>query len=296
MSTLRIAGGYRDTLELSRSLVATLRPQNTPLDRADALRRHAVHLNEIAGEFEDTHWQGRRSRALTSDQHLHQVMHADFPILAALFHLGRWEELLPVLEEHVAAFRLEPAMDCQLVRDGPAIGAAALHLLGRVGEAREVAALLGGRPARRPRGLQCLAGTVRDAQRRPGHRPGHLRRQGAGGSELRPTARVRVREALAALGDWDAATAFLPAAREAIPGNAMLVPMVDRVEGQARVARGDVEAGLRLVEGAATGFAQLEASFEERRTREVFEVSVRGAPSAAPARAQRRRGPDRSEA
>jgi hypothetical protein len=55
----------------------------------------------------------------------------------------RWDQLLVLLEEHVAAFREDPAIACHFVRDGPVIGAATLMLMGRPAAAGEVAAPVG---------------------------------------------------------------------------------------------------------------------------------------------------------
>jgi hypothetical protein len=73
-------------------------------------------------------------------------------------------------------------------------------------------------------------------------------------------------EALAALGDWEAVRAFIPLARRTIPGNALLAPMSDRVEGMANLADGDAIASMRLLRRAAAGFARLKVPYEEART------------------------------
>jgi len=59
--------------------------------------------------------------------------------MAALYHLGRWSELLPTVDEHVAAFNQDPAVICQFVRDGPVIGATVLAHRGELEQARLLA-------------------------------------------------------------------------------------------------------------------------------------------------------------
>ena len=93
------------------------------------LRTAAVHLIEMSARYEDGLELGRRAYALTRDDAgPHQLMHVTYPLLAALYYLGRWTELDDLLEQHVAAFRTEPAVHCHFVLDGPIIGAViALH-------------------------------------------------------------------------------------------------------------------------------------------------------------------------
>ncbi len=238
-----VAGRYSDMVELSRSQVAALRPQDSRLDRADAIRKLAVHVINVNADFEQGLALGLQSRELTrSGSGPHQIMHASWPILVALFHLGRLPELLPILDEHVAAFRTDPAIECQFVRDGPAIGAAALTVLGRDGDAREIAGLLGDPLADRPSasawqsryatlsGDPATARTISEDKAREGRTYG-------------PQHTFALLEALAALEDWEAAVAFLPEARAAVAGNALLAPMADRVEGQAAIAAGDRDRG-----------------------------------------------------
>src|SRR5205823_12373758 len=53
-------------------------------------------------------------------------------VMAALYRLGRWQEVLPVLDEHLAAFAEETVdMNCPFTRGGPVIGALVLDRLGR---------------------------------------------------------------------------------------------------------------------------------------------------------------------
>ena len=159
----------------------------------------------VNADFEQGLALGLQSRELTrSGSGPHQIMHASWPILVALFHLGRLPELLPILDEHVAAFRTDPAIECQFVRDGPAIGAAALTVLGRDGDAREIAGLLGDPLADRPSASAALAGPLRHAQRRPGDRTHDLGGQGPRRTRTYgPQHTFALLEALAALEDWE---------------------------------------------------------------------------------------------
>jgi hypothetical protein len=161
-------------------------------------------------------------------------------------------------------------MECEFARNGPAIGAAVLTLLGRDTEARELSALLGDPLADRGRAsawqarLATLSGDPATARAISADKALEGRSYG-------PQHVFALLEALAALEDWDAALDLLPHARAAVPGNAMLAPLIDRVEGQALMARGDHEGGQRLVRQAAAGFQRLGAVFEGRRTLEAID-------------------------
>jgi len=267
---LGLAGRYADMLQLARAEVAALRPQDSRLDQADAIRKLAVHLINVNADFEQGLDLGRRSQDLTGDGSPHQVMHACWPVLVALFQLGRWDELLPVLDEHVSAFRAEPAGECQFVRDGPAIGAATLTLLGRVGEAREIAALLGD-PLRDRESASAWQSRYATLSGDPVTARTISVDKALEGRTYGPQHAFALLEALAALEDWDAVLAVVPRARDAVVGNAMLGPLIDRVEGQARMAWGDIQSAVGLLGQAVEGFHRLNAAYEEARAIEAQE-------------------------
>src|SRR4029450_4760495 len=81
-------------------------------EQADIVRTMAVLTINISGRFEEGLDLAWRSHALSGDASPHQRMHATWPVMAALYHLGRWSELLPTVDEHVAAFEQDPAVIC----------------------------------------------------------------------------------------------------------------------------------------------------------------------------------------
>jgi hypothetical protein len=196
-------------------------------------------------------------------------MHALWPILTALFHLGRWDELDLALEEHVAAFRDEPAIECQFVRDGPVIGAAVRWLQGRHAEAGDLAALPGDPLAdlSSASAWQARYATLSGA---PGTAIAIAREKAFEQRTYGPQHAFALLEARAALREWEAVEALLPFAREAAIGNALLAPFADRVEGELLLARGDLGASATRLVAAAEGFEAFGARFEASRCRTLL--------------------------
>jgi tetratricopeptide (TPR) repeat protein len=258
---------YGDVLSLARREVEHLVPDQSRLEHSDAVRKLAVHVINIAAEFEQGLQLGNRCRLLlqaSGARNPHHRMHTLWPILAASFHLGRWVELLEPLQEHVEAFRAEPAVECQFVRDGPVIGASALFLLGRRDEAAEVAALLA-HPLVAPDSASAWQARHATLTGDPATAVAIAADKALHGRTYGPQHAYALLEALLALGDLDAAEKALAAARLALPGNALLGPMIDRVEGVLRGQAGDQAAAAELLRRAAHGFAERRAPFEQAR-------------------------------
>lgn len=273
-----LANNYREMVALARQQVADLRPDESRLDQSDAIRKLATHLVNVEADYVQALELGRRCRQLlgtTGAGGPHQVMHTLWPILASLFFLGRWEELLGPLAEHVEAFRVEPAMKCQFVRDGPAIGAAALALLGRRDEASAVAALLGDPLAERESASawQARLALIQDD---PATARAISHDKALEGRVYGPQHACVLLDALIALGDVDAMRTFLPVARDAVAGNALLAPTADRAEGWISLVHGNRRTAARLLRSAALGFEVLRVPFEEVRTLRLLTQAAAG--------------------
>lgn len=263
-----IANNYRAMLALARRQVADLRPDQSRLDQSDALRKLATHVINVEADFEQGLVLGLRCRHLLGATGVggpHQVMHALWPVLASLFFLGRWEELLEPLGEHVQSFRAEPAMECQFVRDGPAIGATALALLGRVDEADATAGLLGDPLAHRE---SASAWQARWALCRgePQVARAISHDKALEGRVYGPQHACVMLDVLLRLEDRRAASAFLPIARASAPGNALIAPSGDRLEGWLHIGRGDRSVAARSLRRAVRGFHELKVPQEEAVT------------------------------
>ena len=270
-------GRYGEMLELARIEVERLPDDASNLDRSDALRRLAVNLVNIEAGFEAAIDLGRQSRLLAGDTNPHQLLHTLWPIMAGLFQLGRWDEVAALVGEGAAAFRLEPAIECQFVRDGPVIGAAALMLLGRTNEARALAELPGDPMADRSSASawQARYATIsgRPEVARDISVDKALERRTYG-----PQHAFAYLEALEALGDWAAVDAFLPSAKTAVTGNAALRPLLDRAAGRARAAAGDPSTARRLLRRSVAGFRRLGMQPDADRAAEALDDLGAGAP------------------
>ena len=263
-----LAGRYREHVELVRRAMASLDQVRSRLDQGDLLRQAAVLEISVIANFESGLALARRCHAVSIDSSAHQQMHATWPMLAALYWLGRWAEMEVYLEEHLAAFRLDPAIACQFVREGPLLGAMALAHVGNLDRARSLAALLGD-PAADLDGASCwqsrLAVVLGDpstgrllSEQKARHRATYA-----------PQHSLSLLDSLVALEDWEAVLSLLPWARQQVDGNALLEPWTDRAEGLA-IATSEPARARRMWRRALARFAGLGVPFEVARTQELL--------------------------
>ena len=236
-----VAGRYAEVLALGRRDLEGLASVRSRLEQADILRTAAVNAIMIGGQLEDGLGLARRSHELSAGADPHQLMHATWPMLTALYHLGRWRELPPILDEHVDAFRQDPAPGCSFVRDGPVVGATVLAHTGELDRARTLAAVVGDPMADLDtasawKARFAIASGDPEAARRISVDKARERRL------YGPQHVHALLEALVALEDWPGVTELLPLARAAVVGNALLAPACDRAgqdgaRSRARTAR-----------------------------------------------------------
>ena len=129
----------------------------------------------------------RRAHELSAGADPHQLMHATWPMHRRAVPPRPVAGALPIVDEHVDAFRQDPAPGCSFVRDGPIIGATVLAHTGRARPGPH-ARRRGRRPDGRPGHGQRLAGAVRDRQRGPGGGTADLGGQGPRAAAVRPAA------------------------------------------------------------------------------------------------------------
>jgi DNA-binding SARP family transcriptional activator/tetratricopeptide (TPR) repeat protein len=273
-----IAGRYGEVLARSRRKLEGLARAGSKLEQADLLRKAAVAAITIGGGFAEGAELARRAHALSTSADPHQRMHATWPLLAALYHLGRWDELPPLVEEHAAAFRQNPAVECQFVRDGPVIGATVLAHLGELERAAALAAMVGD-PMAEPETASAWQARFAVACGDPATGRQISTEKAFEGRLYGPQHALSLLEALLALEDWPAVAEFLPAARQNLDGNALLGPFCDRAEGLLHARAGRRPAARRALRRALARFEQLEVPFEAARTREGL-AAVEPAPAA----------------
>jgi len=268
------AGRHRDALSLARTWLEQSGPESR-IEQADVLRTVAWFEMMIAGDLVGGLAMAGRSHELSQGSNPHQLMHATAVILVGLFELGRWHEMMPFLEEHLTAFREDPAVVCSHVRAGPVIGATLFTHTGRIERARELAALVGN-----PQDDLASASAwqaryaIVSGDPQTGWqiaRTKALERRSYG-----PEHAQQAVEALVALQNWDELAKLLPRARDQIAGNVLLGPVCDRAEGLMAAATGEAVLAPLLLRRALAGFETLGAGFEVARTQEELASAVGG--------------------
>jgi DNA-binding SARP family transcriptional activator len=262
-----VAGRYQEVLAMSRRSLDGLAGVGSRLEQADIARTASVLAITISARFEEGLDLARRSHALSVDASPHQRMHATWPVMAALYHLGRWSELLPTVDEHVAAFDQDPAIICQFVRDGPVIGATVLAHRGELERARRLAAMVG-EPMHDLDSASAWQAHFATAIGDP-ETARRLSVDKALDPQLYgPQHALALLEALVALKDWPAVGEFLPLARARVAGNALLAPACDRAEGLAHAQAGRPAQAVGALRRALARFERLGVPLEAARTRE----------------------------
>jgi tetratricopeptide (TPR) repeat protein len=266
-----MAGRYAEMLELAERELGVVDQLPSRAQQGDAVRRAAVATMHVSGRYEEGLALARRSLELSRETSPHQMMHGTFPVLEALYELGRWDEIPLLLEEHLNAFRQDPAVECEFVRDGPVLGAMLAARTGNVERARELAGLLDD-PMKHIDGASSWQARLEVALGHP-----EKGRQISGGKALEgrtygPEHARAMLEALCALQEWNALEEFVPLARSQEAGLALLGPCCDRAEGLIASARGDSAAAVAALERALTGFMELKARTEADITRKALDL------------------------
>jgi hypothetical protein len=196
-------------------------------------------------------------------------MHVTWPLLAALYHLGRWDEMFPIAEDHMAAYAQEPAAECQFARDGPLITASALAHMGQMEQARSLAAIPGD-PAAHPDTASDWQAWYLVASGDPATARAIAGPKALEGRSFGPQHAMVLVEALVALEDWSAFDEILPHARAATAGNALLEPFCDRALGLMTAACGDRRSARKHLVRVLSGFEKFKVPYQATRTRQIM--------------------------
>jgi hypothetical protein len=261
-----MAGMYQANLELAMKDLEVVDRLASRIHQGDAVRRAAVAVMTIAGNYEEGLRLARWSLELSRDTSPHQVMHGTCPVMMALFELGRWDEIPPFLDEHLAAFRLDPAIECDFVRDGPIIGAVLAATSGEKDRALHLRALVGD-PLQEIDRATAWQSTLEVALGQPQNARQISSGKALEGKSYGPMHARALLEALTALKDWEALAGFVPQARRQAAGLAVLAPCCDRAEGVLARVSGDAAQASAAFERALAGFEALHARTELIATR-----------------------------
>jgi hypothetical protein len=263
-----LAGDWDRTLELARRDIR-LADRLDPAEQAFALFWNALFFMEIAGEFRESAEYAERSLELARRLTPHEGMHGTYTAMHSRYHLGTWSELDVLASEHVAALASEPGIGCPYARAGQLFAALGLAHQGRLDRAAELAATFTPdleKPAL-PEALlarylvargDAVAG--RDLAEQIVGRPVY--------AEENAYEILATLEALVALEDWDALTAFLPRARAFSDALALVEPASDRAAGIVSAAAGDPATADECLTRALKRFEQQGAVFEAALTKE----------------------------
>ncbi|XVU21527.1 ATP-binding protein [Actinoplanes sp. CA-054009] len=242
-------------------------------DRALAHLIACLLITDVRGDHVTALEHARLAYAGARDLSPHDRLHGTAVVMTCLEHLGRWDEIDPYLEEHLALRQgPEAEMSCPYIRSGPLVAALALARRGEAGAAREVAATVtaerdqpGNPEAARARLLIELgeAAAARDLALRL-----VARRRRPGPEEI-PHEALALVESYEALADHEALREFLPTARAAAGYLAAITPHCDRAEARARAAAGDHTTAAALLTRAAAAFDRMSLPLQATRTREA---------------------------
>ena len=264
-----MAGRYEENLDLALQEIPMVERLGSRLDRGDAVRRASVTLMNVAGKYEEGLGLALQSLDLSRDTNPHQVMHGTCPVMIALYELDRWDQIPAYLEEHLNAFRLDPAIECDFVRDGPIVGGVVAARNGDLKRARELGALVGDPMADVERATAWQA-TLEMLLGRPGNARQIANAKALEGRSFGPHHARVLLEALIAMEDWDEVERLVPLARNQVAGLAILGPCCDRAEARLAQARGDGKLAAAGLERAFAGFELLNAAMEAAATRRLI--------------------------
>jgi hypothetical protein len=216
--------------------------------------------------LEDALRLGRELRA-------HDLCHSTYWLTSALYLAGHWDAIPPYLDEHLRTFAIDEAgTSCPYALGMFQLGAIYLADRGEIERARKLASQMpkSEAPVGLLEGLQAMAANAfgdPSAARSIAHDV--LETGGRNFAEEPPVEIAAMLDALVALEDWEGLHAFLPEARRRAAEVVLIGPNVDRAEGIAAAAAGDMERARQLLRAAVAGFDAVSA-FDASRAREAL--------------------------
>lgn len=266
---LSAGGRHQEALRLARARLALEAQSTSPTSTAGLLFESATAIGLVGGDWATADALAMRSREIARRLSPHELMHATGTAMAARYHLGRWDEALTLLPEHLEAYAGEANVSCANVRLGPVIGALVHAHRGDLASAERLLDLVP--PLQRTNGVaegfrglalvavgragDCLAEVEPLLDRPRLVIPG-------------PCHRARL-EALAATGRWGEIPGALAAAGAAVSGDPALGAVAARIEGARLAALGRGEGSAAEFRRGAGEARRLGLPFEEARAWEA---------------------------
>jgi DNA-binding CsgD family transcriptional regulator/tetratricopeptide (TPR) repeat protein len=266
-------GRYAESRATMRAIRPTLPRMHSKFQRAITSMYVFLSLTDGEGRYADALQLADEMLELGREMSPHEHMHGTFAALWTAHHLGRWNEMPPLVSEHLAALEGEDHIVCPYVRSGPLVGALTLAYLGdRTGVAEITARIT---PAWDAPGLsEMLLARIATAQGDPaeGRRLAARMIDDGRRPNLEENAFdvVGLIEALQVLEDWDALRHVVDEARPWEPALALMKPVCDRADGLIALARGDRGPGITRLRAASSRFARLGIRYETARTKALL--------------------------
>jgi hypothetical protein len=274
MGALLLADGeVAGSLELTRPLLDIV-------SRIDDLReRHLTTIEAgqtlmwVGGEAETLVGVLRSALDLGRGLRVHDHCHSTAVLISALYLSGQWGEIPQLVDEHVRTFNTDEAgTTCPFALGVFQLGASVLAHRGEIDQGRALGVSMPESQA--PIGsVEALQATAANALGDYATARSIAERVIEAGSrnfaEEPPIEILALLDALVGMEDWDALRSFLPEARQRAAQLALASPGIDRAEGLASAAAGDVARAVELLRGAINGFDRV-SPFEAARTREAL--------------------------
>ncbi|MBM2614409.1 AAA family ATPase [Actinoplanes sp. LDG1-06] len=225
---------YEDAVAAVLEEVALVEQDGRDRDRALGHLIAALVIGAVRGDYVVALEHARRSYEWARSLSPHDRLHGTATVMTCLEQLGRYDEIDPYLDEHLA-LRQGPvaAMACPYIRSGPLVGALALARRGEPDRAKTVADTVdvdlvhpGNAEVLRAR-LSLRLGDVTTARSLAERLMSMNRRPGP---EEIPHEALALLETLEAAGDRRALREFLPRARKASGYLALMTDACDRAE------------------------------------------------------------------
>ena len=274
-------GRYADCIATMRSIRPHLHRIRSKFQRAITSMYVFLSLTDVEGRYAEAIDLAEEMLELGRGMSAHEHMHGTFAMLWVLHHLGRWNVMPPLVDEHLAALEGEDTIVCPYVRSGPLVGALTLAHLGDADGVRRITDRV--RATWDAPGLpEMLLARIATARGRAEEGGDLARRMIDDGRQpnLEENAfdAVALIESLQAQEDWESLREAVRAARRWEPALALMRPVCDRAEGLIALAAGERGPGITRLRAASDRFAQLSLGYEVARTKALLATAMPHAP------------------